>query len=483
VNKVAIRARLEYTKEQLTDLIDPKDLLVLLLVIGIAVVGLGAAYLVVRGDWLIALAGVLVVPVVVLIHRFPFMALLIWMILSPFLVQTPTSAERQVFWLIHRFLPVITLAIIAIVSLLGISRRHLPRLTLAEFGMFGYLVVSVISIILESPDAVQTMIRFYDLVFIPMCLYMVIRFSAPGNQRLKRLLPIAVFIIVTQVAVGVLSWIAPSLLPSEWLTYAGARTTGSLNSVSVFSTTLIFAGVFVFYSAREMKEGWRRNVLLLLYLASIYAIFISFSRASWLAGFLVFAGVVALYPRFMFRFMLVAIPITLLAAGTLFVNQLQFAEQRLYSQESSQTALSRLPVIVAAYRMFEEKPIIGWGYDNFDRYDRTFQTRFGELVNPDEKDLTSHNTYLTILAEQGLVGLGFYLLPVIWLMFRTIKDRARLPQSGYMSARMVGLLWLVILSYFIVNNLAPMVVVFGTGLYWITLGLIANALGRYAPIK
>lgn len=483
MNKVAIRARLEYTKEQLTDLVDPKDVLILLLILGMAVVGLGAAYLVVAGNWLLALAAVFAVPLIVLLHRFPFMALLIWMILSPFLVQTPTSAERQVYWLIHRFLPVITLGIMVTMSLLGISRRHLPRLTLAEFGMFGYLAVSVISIVLLSPDVVQTLIRFYDLVFIPMCLYMLIRFSAPGSKHLKGLLPIALFIIITQVAIGIMSWVAPSLLPSEWLNYAGARTTGSLNSVSVYSITLIFAGIIVLYSARELNEGWKRKGLTLLYVASLYAIFISFSRASWLAGLLVLAGVFVIYPRFMSRLVLVAIPITLLLTGTLFINQLQFAEQRLYSQESSQTALSRLPVFVAAYRMFEQKPMFGWGYDNFDRYDRTFQTRFGELVNPDEKDLTSHNTYLTILAEQGLVGLAFYLLPVLWLLFLTIRDRARLPHGGYMSARMVGLLWLVILGYFIVNNLAPMVVVFGRGLYWITLGMIANALARYAPLK
>jgi O-antigen ligase len=273
------------------------------------------------------------------------------------------------------------------------------------------------------------------------------------------------------------------VLPSQWLSYAGERTTGSLQSVSVYTTTLIFGGLILFQQALEMRSGWKRSLFILAILSSIYAIFISFSRASWLAGVLVLMMVFLRHPRVSLRLMLVVLPIGLLVTGTLFVNQLEFAGQRLYSPGSTQTALSRLPVLVAAYRMFEEKPIFGWGYDNFDRFDRTYQSRFADLVNPDEKDLTSHNTYLTILAEQGIVGLALFLAPLVWLLYRSLQVSSRLSRSGLMGREMLYLLWLVIMAYFVVNNFAPMGVVFGLGLNWITLGFIAQIIQANSPVE
>jgi len=453
-----------------------KDLLVFAAVLAVVFAGLGAAYLVVSGDWQIAAALVFSVPALVVLRKSPFLGLVIWMVLSPFLVQTPSAAERQVYWLIHRFLPVIVLGMMLVSSALRVTPRRLPRFTAAEYGMLGYITATVLSILLQNNSVTGTLIYFYDHIFIPMCLYWVVKLSAPGEKALKWLVPVALFITVSQVAIGILSWVMPWVLPSSWLNYAGARTTGSLNSVSVYTTAIIFSGTFVLHTAQSLRPGWKRNLLVLVYLSTLYAIFISYSRASWLAGGLVLMGVIALYPRFMFRIGLALLPLGLLFGGFFLATQLQAAQDRLYSEEATHSALSRLPVLVAAYRMFEAKPLFGWGYENFDRYDRQFQGRFGDLVNPDEKDHTSHNVYLTLLAEQGLVGLLLILSPVFWLACRSLKLHKRLPRNGLKGRKMLALLWLVVLSYIVVNNFAPMVVVFGVSLYWITLGLIANIL-------
>lgn len=480
MNRVNGFIKSAYPQERIQKVVRSKDLIVLLSILGTLLAGLVVANLIASGNLLIATTFVFAIPAFILLLRFPFTTLIIWLVLSPFLVQTPSSAERQVYWLVHRLLPVLTLGILTISSGLRISKRHLHRLGLAEYAMIGYVAFSVLSIILQSNAIVTTLIRFYDSVFIPICLYIVVKLSAPGEKSLKLLVLVSLYIIITQVVIGILSWVMPSILPSYWLTYAGVRTTGSLNSVSVFTTTLIFAGVFVLYAALRMKPGWKRNLLIIVYLSTYYSIFISFSRACWLAGILVILGVFILFPRFTFRLTLRLFPIILLLGGTLLLTQLQFAKDRLYSEGSTQSALSRLPVMLAAYRMFEQKPIFGWGYGNFNRFDRQFQSRVGDLVNPDEKNLTSHNMYLTVLAEQGLVGLTLVLMPVICLLLSTIKIRSRFPRSGFKSGNMIGLLWLVILSYIIVFNFAPMVVVFGLGLYWISLGFISNILQTYS---
>ena len=107
------------------------------------------------------------------------------------------------------------------------------------------------------------------------------------------------------------------------------------------------------------------------------------------------------------------------------------------------------------------------------------QSRFGDIVNPDEKDLTSHNVFLTMLAEQGLLGFVAYITPFVVLYWRSRKVVSSLPTRGVLNKNLFYSLWLVILSFFVVQSLSPMVVVFGMGLNWITLAFIANMIYIY----
>jgi O-antigen ligase len=129
--------------------------------------------------------------------------------------------------------------------------------------------------------------------------------------------------------------------------------------------------------------------------------------------------------------------------------------------------------MVGAYNMFQEKPITGWGYGNFDLYDRSFYGRLLEIAG-DNKDHSSHNYFLSILAEQGLVGLSLYLLPMFIWFFATLRQYPNLPTQGLQSRNLIVMLWLVILFHLIVSNFINMIVVYGLGVWWITLGLIGH---------
>jgi O-antigen ligase len=441
---------------------------------GITLLAAVAAYMVVGGNWHIAAAMIFIPAALLVLHRYPYMGVVVWMLLAPFLMQTVTTSSRQIYWIIHRGLPVLTLGIAIVSSALNIRKGELPRLRLPEFAMLGYLLVSILSILLQNNDPMQTLIRFYDAVIIPMCLYGIVRISMPGKGLVRWLIPLAVFITVTQAGIGILSWIRPGLLPSAWLGYAGERATGSVNNPGVFTTTLVFGSFISLHTAMNMRSGWKRGALIGVFLLMIYGVFISYSRASWLMGAVMLMGVLLVYPRFVIRVMVILVPLALIGGLFIFDDQVQWARQRLESEEAENSALSRLPVLVAAYRMFQDKPIFGWGYDNFDRFDRRYQARFGDIANPVEKDLTSHNVYMTLLAEQGVIGTSLFLLPIFVLGWHTVQKYRFLPRQGWLSRRLLWLLWLVVLAYVIVNNFSPMVVVWGLGLYWLNLGLIAS---------
>ncbi len=443
--------------------------------------GVVTAYLVVTGSWHIALGLIFVLPAVILLHKYPFLAVIVWLVLTQFLMTTPSAVERNVYWLIHRALPPATVGIIVVSHVLRINHRKLPKLGLAELAMAGYLAVSFVSIITLNDDPQATAFLFFDRVFSPMCLYLIVRLSAPDENDLQRLMPVVFFLGVSQSLIGILSWFAPQVLPSAWLDKVGSRTTGSLINTSNYSIALIFAGLLLLQAAINRKPGLVRTLYLSAFVLTVLCDFLSFSRAGWLAEILVILGLIYLYPKMMLRLGLVALPVIVILAGGPLSDQLNWANERLSSEQSEESALSRLPVYYAAYRMFQAQPVLGWGYGNFDRYDRQFQGRVADLVNA-EKDHASHNFYLTLIAEQGLIGFSLYLAPFIALLIRTLKTRSvpRMSADGFWSRKLLIVFWLIVLNYIVVSNFSNMRVVYGLGLWWITLGLIADMVAQRA---
>lgn len=449
----------------------------LALLFGLLGIGLSLviAYLAAEGLWPVAVGLLAALPVFVLLHRYPLAGLFIWLLLTPFLVATDGGSIRKVYWVIHRLLPPATVGIILLSSMLRIHPRKLPKLSWAELAMAGYLIATQVSVIYLNNDVMATTYHVYDRIFVPMCLYLLIRFVRPTEKDLQRLLPFLIFLLVSQSIIGLLSWSVPQVLPSAWLNRVGLRTTGSLRSYSVFTITVVTCGLIILQSAlNNGRSKKRRGLFFCLFALTYFMIFLSFSRGSWLAGLVVLLGLTLLYPRFIGRFSLTVVPIAavLLSVGLL-SSHAEWARQRFYSDQSEEAALSRLPVYYASYRMFEAKPLFGWGYSNFDRFDRQFQTRVGDLISP-SKDHASHNLYLTIVAEQGVIGILLYLAPMLWWLGQSSKALPKLPPDGFWSRKLLVIFWLLIIFHIIVNNFSNMRVVFGLGMWWITLGFIAN---------
>jgi O-antigen ligase len=447
-------------------------LVLLLLFLGPAS-GLLAAYLLVKGYWQIALLLVALLPGLLLLHRYPFTTVCIWLVLAPFLLHTNTAPERWVYWVIHRGLPPLSLGILLLGSGLRISSRPVPRLNPADLCMLAYVAVSLVGIFLQNGDPLGTSYQFYDRVIAPVCLYWIIRLSYVNEKQLKWLIPVAFFISISQSFFGILSWYNPNVLPSDWLTMEGSPTIGSLVNPSVFTVALVFSGLLVLHAALTSRSRLVRWVLVFAFLLSAYSVFVSFSRASWLAAIIVALGLVHIYPKFVLKGSLLLLPVILVLGGWAFSSQVRYATQRLYSADSERSALSRLPLVVAAYRMFQLKPVFGWGYGNFDLYDRSFQGRIADFIG-DNKDHASHNLYLTLLAEQGIVGIALFMGPFVWWLVKSLKIQRDLPRFGFWGRKLLIILWLSILTHVVVNNFANMRVVYGLGLWWIALALVAN---------
>ncbi len=435
-------------------------------------VAAATAHLVAGGQWTVALALILVLPGFVLVHRAPLSVLFMWLLLVPFLTRMSGGA-RYAYWLLHRGLPVLALVVVVVMGWLGMRSRPLARVGWPEAMMLGYVVASIISVVYSSEETSQSLTVLYDRVLIPMCLYLLVRLLRPTEKAFGLLVVAAAFVVLSQTVVGALSWVAPGVLPSDWLSRAGTRTTGSLASPSTYGVTLLGAGLILVHGAAYTRDATKARVLRLLFTVSIVMAVLTLNRAVWLATVLV---LVALWRFHRLQFKRVAaVVVTLLvvlglsgAVGAPFER----LEKRFGSEES---ALSRLPVAYASLEMFEAKPLSGWGYGNFEVFDREFQREVGGFFP--EKDHSSHNVYLTVLAEQGVIGMVLLFGPAVWWLVRSRRVDRSLPQSGIMSRKLLWLLWAVLGTHVIVNNFSNMKVVFGLGQWWLILGLIATLAG------
>ena len=437
------------------------------------------AYLAADGKAPFALALLLAVPLMAFVLRHPLSAIPIWLFVTPFLMETDGGAVRLLFWLVHRALPVGVLINIVVGAKLG-ARGPLPKLRWPELAMAGYLLVTQLSILHTSEEVVVSTYHLYDRIFIPMCLYLIVRFTQPGARELRRLLPVVVFLLLSQAVIGVLQWAAPGVLPGAWLGRVGLRTIGSLGHANVYGTTMLFAGLLLLHAgmSREPQDGrWR---FLALFPLSLVLVFMTYSRASWLAGLVVVVALFSLYPGYATKLAVVGILLSaaLLASGRI-DEQVRMAQNRFRSEQSEESALSRLPVVAASLRMFGDRPLLGWGYGNFDRFDDQFQGAVGGLVVP-EKDHASHNLYLTLLAEQGVIGFLGYVVPFLWWLVATARAAPSMRTDGVINRQLVVCLWLVLVSHVVVNNYSNMRITVGLGIWWLTLGMIASIVTRSA---
>ena len=237
---------------------------------------------------------------------------------------------------------------------------------------------------------------------------------------------------------------------------------------------MIFAGALLLHAAWHTSRTHAVRIALFAGAAvAALMVFMTFSRASWIAGLAVLVGLTMLYRGLLSRMLIVVVPVAALVVSFGFADWgLDYADQRFLSPDSEESALSRLPVVYASVKMFEERPIWGFGYGNFDLFDRQYQEAIPGLVVP-EKDHASHNLYLTLLAEQGLIGFLAYVGPALWWLLKARPAARRLPRSGIRSRQLLFVLWLGLLSHVVVNNFSNMRVTFGLGTWWLALGFIA----------
>lgn len=441
------------------------------------VLSMSAGALIATGQVVLLVPLVLIVPAGIVLVRYPFAAILVWVLLAPFFVETVSTTDRYMYWIVHRALIPTMLVVVLLSNGLRISKPRHVGFGRAELAMLGFIALVLVNIGLFSPSPSRALIQFFDRVFVPFSMYWLVRLVAPTERDLKRFVCVAFIMVIVQSAIGLLGWFMPQALPEQWLGRIGQRTVGTLGNPAVYTSTLIFLALFVLHYARTSTSRVVRALLVCTFAFAFLCVFFSFSRGSWLGGLLVWAGLIFVYRGPMLRLTVVAVIVMSVLSSTLLATQLPFALERLQDEG---TAEGRVVQNVAALNMIQRKPWLGWGFSAYDLYDEQFNGRVADIAaRPREQ--TSHNTFLLISAELGVPALLLYVFPVGWWLARSRKVWHRLPRAGFQSWHLVAILWLLVVDHFTVNNFMAMfdAYPFGTTVWWLALGLIASQVTPY----
>lgn len=447
------------------------------------VLGVAAASLITRDSWLLAIAIVCTVPAIVFLNKYPLAALIVWFLVMPLLPFQTTSPS--VFWIIHRALMPGALGLTILARMLRIKPARSVYLGWAELAMLLCLAYAAVSVLLTRRSPLLHLYELYDRMLVPFSAYLLIRLQDWNWPKLKWLIMACLITCVIQILIGFWAFYAPETLPFIWdiSRMDSTRMSGAFDNPTPYAYTLAFCMVIVFHYAMNYAQKTARLRLVFLFSIGLLCIFLTFTRGCWAAALIVLAGLLVMYPKTILSLLAVALPVIAILSVSVFSEEMDLALERLGTQD---TVDNRIILAHAGQQMFYARPIFGWGFGSYDRYDWQFMESVSGVAPTkwDIKHGTSHNTYLTILAETGVVGFFLQFFPFFWWLWQTSRLAPRLLRERDERSKLLIGLWLTILFYVVASQVVDMCFFwFPVGTLWISLGLIGSMVQYYNQPK
>jgi len=443
----------------------------------LAAMALAAGLFVATGRPAAALAAAAVLPVLAILVRYPFAAVLLWVVALPFFIQVDTVTPHPAFWVLHRLMIPAVLGLVLVYHGLGQMRTRL-RPSIVDAAILTFIGLGVANILLLSDNSVRMLIAFYDRLGVPILVFWLIRAIDPGQRDIQRLAGAGAITVAVQAAIGILAWVSPGVLPSAWLGRAEERTVGTFGGPGPFTVTLVFFGLLAAHYALAGTGRRPRALLLATVAAGLFAIFLSFQRGGWLGAAVGFAGLWLVHRRATSRMAIAGVVVAIVLALGPLATEFSFASERLGDDATVQ---SRLITFDAAIQMVEAEPLRGFGYGQFEKFDEQFKRTVGDVAFEEGGSL--HNSWLGLAAENGIPAVLLYVFPFAYLFVRSLRLTNRLTKRKFLGGALLIVLWAGIFDIVLVSNTMDMLhsSPWGTALAWIALALIAVQIDQVPP--
>jgi O-antigen ligase len=387
-----------------------------------------------------------------------------WLFCAPF-VQGASSgtAHGHIFFKFLFFVP--PLILVARMATGGVRRPHFQAVDALPALYLLYIVarVELLPPQFSGPDA--SLRAIYGAVGIGIIGYYFAAFARTSDRFPVR---VATSLLWSAIVVAALALVDAATGWNLWHTgeYGEGTTTRRVVSTMGSSGALgayIGAGVVLGVAILAWKgpRSLRLPAILLISL-SIPALFFTYSRGPVLGAAVVAVLIALVANRARWPSLLVFATVAILVfAAWGRISSTASYQQRLGVTE---TVTTREEIQRVTLDLFRAKPVFGWGYGTFDKAKLTVASR-----DPRFDHLTSHDTFLTVLAELGVVGLTLLLLPWIVIGCRAVSAARRRKAERWVVGFCVG-----VPAAYAIGAVTYDTRFFAllTALPWITLGIV-----------
>ena len=307
-----------------------------------------------------------------------------------------------------------------------------------------------------------------------------------SETMLRRTLPRA---IVAGVALSAVLAIAGFIFDIPWLAVSAEpeassikQGVGGANDPNVFSAMIIFSMPLTVYLFREAKRARIRLLMVAIFLVSIGAVVLTYSRGGALiAAVMLLLLVVEHWHRLRVVYIgwVGLVLMGALALTLAIVPPSYWQRQKSLADASDESLARRFSYLVVGWDAFQHDPILGAGPDTFRSLYAESQSGYAFAINEDDARRYAHNVYLDVLVGTGCLGLGS-LLVVLAMAVRNFTRAAReLAAAGRVS--LAGAVRAYRLAFFSLLLYVLILSIFYEKFFWLSLALSQVALNLARP--
>lgn len=372
--------------------------------------------------------------------------------------------EKTLINLIYGSLMILAIGLVTSMSMLALSHiliiipalYFLPKVdykkvSLSAWALLVLSIIIVLSVLVNQDIAINgfkpvSKVKYFlfgILMIFPFSYY----FMAEKNSKKISYLLYA-FCIATTIAT--LAGIGGMLTEFNFILMKKVnpdRNGGVFGMLMNYAHNMVYFQVIILgmvFNKKYVEKYINMKFLYVVLVINLIGFYLTYTRGAWL-GFLV------AIPFFFFKkniktFLSIVIALVIIGGGVYFV-----AGKSIVRPQSDNERLSQWK---AAIKAFEERPIMGYGYLNFETHSKSIKERYGlgELQFIGH----AHNNFFEMLATTGILGFVTY---IVWLGFWFIEM--------YKRDDVVGRIGLPFIVAFVAGGLTQSTVSLGINLFFV----------------
>jgi O-antigen ligase len=362
-----------------------------------------------------------------------------------------------------------------------IARGSRPRAKWLDFFPALYLVYLAVSLAatgsadFRSAGTMGTVRTLYQNVGIGILIYYVVAFWRGRGPSLLATARVLMLLAALQAAMAIVE------VPTHWNLWhdRGWQRGGDFRSIATLGNpamtgAVLGVGIVVALSVLCWRGPYElRRLAIVMLLLGFPALYATKTRGPILAT-LIAALLIVLFSA---RSRLVGVAAIALVVLLLVVFWPRIQSSSVYQSRitQKQNIQARLVLQEVSIKLIERKPLLGWGYDSFDRVKYDVSVPSPQLPLSQALLSTSHDTYLTILVEYGAIGFAIFVLPWVTIFVRGLGRARRFATDRWFVAAMLGSIVVLAVN---AATLDYRFFSFGPMLGWLALALLRRRLAE-----